>query len=173
MNTYKNCALLILAMLFTGLTVQAGGPGAKEVSVDGIKVIYKKTPKDVISVRIFIRGGNATVPADKQGLEHFAFSLAAESGTQKRNKDQFSMACEKTGTEISGSSTYDYGTMNLNCIHANWEVAWGLFSEAVMLPAFDEKEFALMKGTLVTAAKQRQADPDQHLNNIAMEKVFE
>lgn len=169
-KTYISTALAFVVL--GTASVKAGGPGAKEVSVDGIKVIYKQTPKEVISVRIFVKGGNASIPEDKQGLENFAFSLAAESGTTTRNKDAFSSDCEKTGTEISGNSTYDYGTMNLNCIKANWETAWDLFTDAVMHPAFDKGEFELMKGTMISGAKQGQGNPDQHLTNIAMESVF-
>jgi zinc protease len=162
---------IVLVILHTGAVI-AGGPGAKEVSVDGIKVIFKHTPKEVISVRVFVRGGNAAIPFEKQGVENFAFGLAAQSGTTKRNKDKFSADCEKTGTEISGSSTYDYGTLNLNCIKPYWKEAWELFAEALTNPAFDEKEFQLLKGNLVSEARQHQADPDQHLINIAMESVF-
>lgn len=162
----------IVLVLINTTSLFAGGPGAKEFFVDGIKVIYKQTPKEVISVRIFVKGGNATISADKQGLENFSFSLAAESGTLKRNKDVFSTDCERTGTQISGGSSYDYGNMNLSCIKANWAEAWDLFAEAVTIPAFDAKEFELMKGNLISEAKQSQANPDQHLINIAMESVY-
>ncbi len=171
----KQLVYIVIVNVLTGFTitsVQAGGPGAKEISVDGIKVIYKQTPKDVVSVRIFVKGGNATVSEEKQGMENFAFGLAAEGGTTKRNKDKFSTDCEKTGTEISGGSSYDYGTMNLNCIKANWDAAWSLFAEAVTIPAFDAGEFELMRGNLISGAKQSQSNPDQHLANIAMESVF-
>lgn len=168
----KKYIAVFAASLMMSMNAVAGGPGAKEVSVDGIKVIYRQTPKEVISVKIFIKGGNASVPEAKQGMEHFALSLAAESGTLKRNKDKFSADCERTGTEISGSSTYDYGTLSLNCIQPFWGEAWNLFAEAVTQPAFDAKEFDLMKGTLISAAKQREGDPDAHLANIAMKSVF-
>jgi len=169
-KTYISAAIAIVVL--STASVMAGGPGAKEISVDGIKVIFKNTPKDVVSVRIFVKGGNASIPEEKQGLENFAFGLAAEGGTTKRNKDQFSNECEKTGTEISGNSTYDYGTMNLNCIKANWEKAWSLFAEAVNSPAFTAEEFEMMKGNLISEAKQNESSPDEHLTNIAMESVY-
>ncbi|MDQ3049358.1 MAG: insulinase family protein [Bacteroidota bacterium] len=170
--TIRSYIATLTLVIMSVVTMYAGGPGAKEISVDGIKVIFKQTPKEVISVRVFVRGGNATIPAEKQGLENFAFSLAAEGGTIKRNKDVFSTESEKTGTEISGGSTYDYGTMNLNCIKTYWNEAWGLFAEAITSPAFAQSEFDLKKGNLISAAKQNQSNPDQHLTNIAMESVF-
>ncbi len=166
---YIIASLLILANAFTA---SAGGPETKEVFVDGIKVIFKHTPKEVISVRLFVKGGNANIPEAKQGLEDFAFSLAMEGGTTKRDKDKFSTACEKIGTEISGNSSYDYGTLNLNCIKAFWNESWDLFAEAVTNPAFDAKEFDLIKGNLISDAKQSEGNPDEHLMNIAMESVY-
>jgi len=171
-NRILNTTALLISLILGSTISNASGPGTKEVFVDGIKVIFKQTPKDVISVRIFVKGGNANISAEQQGLENFAFSLAAESGTTKRDKGKFSTDCEKIGTEISGGSTYDYGTLNLNCIKAFWNESWELFAEAVNTPAFDEKEFELMKGNLIAGAKQNESDPDQHLINIAMESVF-
>lgn len=171
----KNIILTILAaalLLCNHSAVIAGGPTTREAMVDGIKVIVKQTPKEVISVRMFIRGGNASVPADKQGLENFALSLAAEGGTMKRNKEVFATECENIGTDISAFSTYDYGAINLNCIKTYWDQSWDLFADAINNPAFDEKEFELMKGNLISGAKQGQSNPDQHLANIAMESVF-
>lgn len=171
-NSIITAMFLSAALLLNSIVTLAGGPATKEVSVEGIKVIIKQTPKEVISVRMFIKGGNATVPNDKQGLENFALSLAAEGGSKMRNKDVFSTECEKIGAEISGYSSYDFGTMNLNCIKAFWDESWSLFAEAVTSPAFDAKEFENMKGTLIAGAKQGESNPDQHLANIAMESVF-
>jgi zinc protease len=161
-----------ILFLFVSVTSEAGGPATKEVTVDGIKVIFKPTIKDVVSVRMFVKGGNVNISEDKQGLENFAFDLATSGGTKKHNKEVFAAECEKIGTEISGGSTYDYGTLNMSCISLNWDKSWELFAEAVNTPAFDPKEFELLKGNLITAAKQGESNPDQHLTNIAMENVF-
>jgi len=164
--------IFTVALLFVACVAIAGGPTTKELNVDGVTVIYKRTPKEVISARIFIKGGNAGIPEDKQGLQNFSLTLAAEGGTTKRNKEQFATDCEKIGAEVDGSSSYDYGTINLSCIKSFWNESWELFVEAITIPAFDEKEFELTKGTLIAAAKQGQSNPDQHLANIAMESVF-
>ena len=165
-------ALNIFLFMLAAVSVQASGPSTKELNVDGIKVIYKRTPKEVISVRMFVKGGNAGIPAEKQGLQNFAFVLATEGGTKSKDKESFATECDKIGAEISGSSTYDFGTINLNCIKAFWNESWKLFSETVNTPAFDANEYELLKGTMVAGAKQGEADPDQHLANIAMENVF-
>ncbi|MBL0339675.1 MAG: hypothetical protein IPP71_01430 [Bacteroidetes bacterium] len=50
-NIQKYIAVVLL-VLVNAVTTYAGGPATKEVSVEGIKVIFKQTPKDVISVRV-------------------------------------------------------------------------------------------------------------------------
>ena len=52
--------LLAILLLITGCcitTAQAQIQGATSFDVDGIKVIFKPTVKDVINVRIYFRGG--------------------------------------------------------------------------------------------------------------------
>jgi zinc protease len=159
-------------LMFASAGVFASGPSTKELNVDGVKVIYKRTPKEVISVRLIVKGGNAGITAEKQGVQNFAFALATEGGTTKRIKEKFATDCDKIGAEVSGSSTYDYGSINLNCIKSFWNESWALFAETVNNPAFDAKEFELMKGNLIAGAKQAESNPDQHLSNIAMASVF-
>ncbi len=169
----KRILNLVLAIVLTGITgTSFAGADIKEVSVNGIKVIYKKIPKDVISVRLFVKGGNANIDEQHQGLENFAFSLATQGGAADRNSDAFASDCERLGTEISGMSTYDYGSINMTCIRANWDNSWSLFADAVNLPMFDENEFNLLKSKLIANAKQSESDPDQHLSNLAMKNVF-
>jgi zinc protease len=169
-NIIKSAALLLAITVTAGQAI--GASNVKEVFVNGIKVIYKKTPKDVISVRMFVKGGNANIDKSHQGLENFTLSLATQGGAGDHSSDEFATKCESLGTEISGSSTYDYGSINLRCIKANWDKSWDLYKEAVMSPTFDENEYSILKERLIAGAKQSESDPDQHLANIAMENVF-
>jgi zinc protease len=40
--------------------------------VDGIKVIFKPTLKDIVNVRMYYRGGVTNYPASQAGIESFA-----------------------------------------------------------------------------------------------------
>jgi predicted Zn-dependent peptidase len=169
-NIFKICTMAVFVLAITGYAFAA--QNVKEVSISGIKVIYKKTPKDVISVRMFVKGGNANISEEKQGLENFAFGLATAGGAGERSADEFATTCEILGTRVSGSSTYDYGSINMTCIKANWDKSFELFRDVVMSPGFDENEYGILKEQLIAAAKQEESDPDQHLVNIAMDNVF-
>jgi zinc protease len=88
---------LTLVSLFA-IPVKAGKITAKEFKVEGLKVILKQTPKDVISVRLFVEGGTANYPKAKEGIEDLAFSVAINGGTTTLDKLAFNNAYEKIGT---------------------------------------------------------------------------
>ena len=57
--------------------------------VDGIKVIYKPTVKDIVNVGIYFRGGVNNYTNDKAGIEDLAVSGATECGTEKYTRDEY------------------------------------------------------------------------------------
>ncbi len=170
-KTAKLLTVLFAALLifYSGL-VKAGE--VNQFDVDGIKVILYDTPKDVISVRLFVRGGTANYPLEKQGVEGFAYSLAVSGGTTSMDKTEFLSEAEKIGTTIGSDASLDYGEMNLRCLRTYWDESWNLFSDAVMNPAFSETEFNIKKEQLIAGAKQNEADPDYRLNQLAFTTTF-
>ncbi|HNF32057.1 MAG TPA: pitrilysin family protein, partial [Bacteroidia bacterium] len=146
--------------------------GTKEVNVDGLKLILRHTPKEVISVRLYVKGGTANYAKEKEGVESLAFSIAMNGGTKKLDKVAFNDAAEKIGTSFESSSGLDYGNLSMTCIKPNWNESWNLFADAVMNPAFDSKEFDLEKEKALSGAKQRESDADGSLSSIAMEETF-
>ncbi len=162
-------SLVILSFGFTS-TVLAGG--ATEFSVDGIKVILKTTPKEVISAKLFIEGGTANYTKAQEGIETIALQVAMEGGTVSRSKDKFHMESEKIGAQFSASSSYDYSVLDMTCIKPFWDKSWNLFTDAIMNPAFDANEFALVKEGMIGAAKASESDPDAHLRNLALANVY-
>ena len=162
--------LITLILVFSVTSLKAGE--VNQFDVDGIKVIMYNTPKDVISVRLFVRGGTANYPLEKQGVENFAYNLAVSGGTASMNKTEFLSAAEKIGTTLGSDASLDYGEMNLRCLKTYWDESWNLFSDAVMNPAFSSTEFGIKKEQLIAGAKQNEADPDTRLNEIAFTTTF-
>ncbi len=143
-----------------------------EFFVDGIKVIHRTSPKEVISVRLFVQGGTANYSKEQEGVESLAFQLATTGGTKSMDKVTFQTASEKIGTSFSTESTFDYGHLSMTCIKAFWDESWNLFTDAVLNPAFDEGEFDILLSQAVAAAKSQESDPDAHLRNLAMVHAF-
>jgi hypothetical protein len=66
-NIIKQLSMLGLASCLT-LTTFAQGQKTVTFDVAGLKVILRPTPKDVISARLFVKGG-ANYAKDKEGMK--------------------------------------------------------------------------------------------------------
>ncbi len=163
---------LILSILLFAIASAAFAQGAKEINVDGLRVIIRKTPKEVISARLYVRGGTANYSKEKEGIESLAFAVAMNGGTKTQNKIAFGDAAEKMGTTFGSSSGLDYGNLEMTCIKTYWDNSWNLFADAILNPAFDEKEFTLAKEKAISNAKQQESDADGSLRIIAMTESF-
>lgn len=166
----KIFSIIIIALSSSILYAQSE---LKVFTVDGIKVIFRPNNKEVISARLFVKGGTANYVKNEEGIESLLFNLITEGGTKTKSKLVFSATAEKMGTSFGSSTSFDYGEIHLNCIKPFWNESWDLFSDAILNPAFDEEEFSLLQQQLMAGAKQKQSDPDAHLRNIAMQHAFE
>jgi zinc protease len=162
-------AFLILVLFAASLNAQVG---TKEFEVDGLKVIINNTGKDVISTRLFIIGGTANYPLDKQGIEELAYSVAIKGGSANYPKDNFLSISESMGTQFGSDAQLDYGEMNMLCLKESWDKSWNLFADAVMNPAFLSNEFDNKKEQIIIASKQTEADPDGKLEELILTTAF-
>ncbi|OCX54501.1 hypothetical protein BEL04_09695 [Mucilaginibacter sp. PPCGB 2223] len=140
--------------------------------VDGIKVIFKPTVKDVISVRMYFRGGVANYSAEQAGIEGLAVAGTTECGTRKYDANKFRDRADEYGIEIGGSTDYDYSDINMICVSKYFDQGWDLFSEAVMHPVYDDNELQLLKNKVIAGIKQEQTDPDAHIAQLVMRNAF-
>ncbi len=141
--------------------------------IDGIKVIHKQVPKDVISVRLFIEGGTANYPKDLQGIENLTLNLMVDGGTESMPKLEFKTASERMGTSFGAGSNLDYGSISMTCIKTFWDASWNLFQDAILHPALTESEFNLLREQLVANAQQTLSNPDAYLSNLSRQVAFE
>ncbi|HMT10004.1 MAG TPA: pitrilysin family protein [Ignavibacteria bacterium] len=144
----------------------------REYDIDGFKVIYRNTGKDVISARLFIAGGTANYPLDKEGIEAVAYSYIIKGGTTAMSKTDFLAAAEKMGTTFDSDASLDYGELNMQCLKEYWDNSWKLFTGAVLNPAYDMNEFENKKQLYISYAKQNEGDPDSRLDRLTVETSF-
>ncbi len=135
--------------------------------VAGIPVILKPiTANDVIAVRLYLKGGAASLTPANAGVE--AMMLAASTqGTSKYGKDAFTALSTETGTNIGSQTTMDYSVLTMQGVRQNWNKAWDLFTEAALHPAFPASEVQVVQGQMIDAAKRRADDPDEYLTYLA------
>lgn len=144
----------------------------RELNAGGIKVLFKPSTKDIVSARLFIRGGTANYTKEKEGIESLALAVATEGGTTKHDMTAFGTAKEKIGAEIGFSSDYDYSQVSVSCVSTYWNASWDLFTEVINQPLLDAKGFDLIKDRMVSGAKEREADPDSYVEEKSMQLSY-
>ncbi len=141
-------------------------------TVNGLKVIFKPTQKETISVSMFYRGGVTNYSPTRAGLENLALAAATTGGTQKYPENVFRDRTNEYGIEISGRSDYDYGLITLNCVADYFTEGWNLWSQAVLQPTFEAKPFAMQRDKIASAIRGRSADPENRLEELAVGLSF-
>lgn len=162
--------IILLAIIFP--VIAHAGNDAQEFMVDGIKVILKPSPKEVVTAKLFVKGGTSNYSKEQEGIESFAFQLAMSGGTTNMDKLQFANESEKIGAGIGANSGMDFGSFNLVCVKMFWDKSWNLFADAIVNPAFAADEYDIIKEQLISGAKQNEADPDAHLKLISLQGAF-
>ena len=93
-------ALKYFLVLFLLTPAVYGGPPddekTHEFSVDGIKVIFKPSIKEIISVRLFIKGGTANYTKELEGVEDLSLALAMNGGTKNQTKTSLPLPLKKS-----------------------------------------------------------------------------
>lgn len=164
--------LLTLTLLFSGTITLLAQQNTTSFDVDGIKVIFKPTIKDVISVRMYFRGGVADYTSEQAGIAQLAIGATTECGTKKYDANQFKDYADQYGIEIGGSADYDYSDINMICVSKYFNQGWDLFTEAVMNPVFNDNEVQLLKNKMIAGIKQEETDPDAHISQLVMQNAF-
>ncbi len=167
----KRFLLTVFSILAAFNTMFAQSP-TTSFDVAGIKVIYRPTLKDIISVRMYFRGGVTNYTPEKAGIEQLAIGAATECGTKKYDANLFKDIADQYGIEIGGGAEYDYANIDMVCISKYINQGWGLFAEAVMNPVFDANEVELLKTKVINNVKERESDPDKRADHLLLENAF-
>jgi predicted Zn-dependent peptidase len=144
----------------------------KEFTAGGIKVIFKSSTKEIISARLFIRGGTANYSKEDEGLEALALNVATEGGTKSMSMTEYATALESIGASVSSNAAYDYSTIDLSCIKTYWDNSWKLYADAILNPRFDKESFQIIKGKVQAGARENEGNPDAYLDRKSMENAF-
>ena len=163
--------LLTLPLLIGGAAGAQSVPAVTKFDVSGIPVILKPvTANEVIAVRMYLRGGAASLTSQNAGVEAMMLAVS-DHGTRKYDKDAFAALATQTGTQIGSQATLDYSVLTMQGVRQNWDKAWDLFAQAALEPTFPSAEIELVRGQMIDAVKRRSDDPDTYLTYLA-DSVF-
>ena len=130
------------------------------MTVNGVKVIVQPSGNDIVEIQTVIKGGVQNYPAEKAGIESLAMNALTECGTLKHDKNSFKDQLDKVGAAIYGLCGKDYSVIRMNCIKRDFDNVWALYTEAITIPKFDEKEFARIRQDAVNNLKEQDSQPD-------------
>ncbi|MBC7949492.1 MAG: insulinase family protein [Chitinophagaceae bacterium] len=143
-----------------------------EMTVNGVKVIVQPSGNDIVVVQTVIKGGVQNYPATKAGIESLAVTALTECGTLKDDKNSFKDKLDKVSAQVNGYSDMDYASFSLNCIKSDFETVWPLYTDALLTPRFDAKEFNRIKQDAINFIKANESSPDNAIDKMAKETVF-
>jgi len=145
---------------------------AYEMNINGVKVIVQPSGNEIVVVQTIIKGGVQNYPADKAGIESLAMSGLTECGTMKDDKNSFKNKLDKISAQVYGNTRMDFASFSLNCIKGDFEKAWPLYTDAMMSPRFDAKEFARIKQDAINIIRAAESNPDNAVNKMARQTAF-
>src|ERR1700712_4573539 len=143
-------ALTVLCLSAFAAVTQAQS-NTKEINYEGLKIIYKKTPKEVVTASLFVKGGTANITEAQQGLEALALSLAMSGGTTSLDKDAFAAQADNLGTSFTATASKDYSRLTMTCLKDNWDKSWAMFADAILNPALNEHEYKVIRDQMASA----------------------
>jgi len=145
---------------------------AYEMKINGVKVIVQPSGNDIVVIQSIIKGGVQNYPANKAGIENLAIDALTECGTDKDDKNSFKNKLDEVSAQVNGFSNMDYASFSMNCIKMDLEKVWPLYSDAILIPRFDEKEFARIKQDAINFIKTNESFPDNAIDKMAKETAF-
>jgi len=164
--------IFVMLLVSLSLGVQARN-SVKEMTVNGLKVVFMPSSKQTVAAIMFFKGGTANYDAKQQGIGALTLAATSDCGTQKYSKDAFKNMADKYGVSVNGSARYDYAAISLECVKPYFSEGWKLFTEAVNHPVFEQKELSLLKQKLIAGIQNRKSNPDNTLSDMCMKNTFQ
>lgn len=167
------CQFLGFLLLIAGPIKLNAQPGnAYEMNIQGVKVIVQPGGNDIIVVQTIIKGGVENYPAAKAGIESLALTALTECGTTSDDKNSFKDKLDKVSARVSGNTGMDYATFRMNCIKSDLETVWPLYTQAMLNPRFDTKEFDRIKSDAINTLRAMESNPDNAIDKMARQTAF-
>jgi predicted Zn-dependent peptidase len=166
---YIICLTGITAPIY--LSAQQAEP--YDMIINGVKVIVQPSGNEIVVIQTIIKGGVQNYPAEKAGIENLAIRALTECGTAKDDKNSFKDKLDKVSAQVGGNSGMDFASVSINCIKSDFETVWPLYTDALLTPRFDTKEFDRIKQDAITFIRANESNPDNAINKMAKKTAFE
>ena len=144
----------------------------KEENFSGLRILHISTPKEVVSLQLFIDGGTENYREEKDGIDRLALETAVFGGTSAFSADAIARRTDSLGIRLSTTSTLDYSAISMTFLREQFDPAWELFSGMIMNPEFKETSFEEIRDREVAALKRGLDVPWWHLERFSRAGAF-
>lgn len=165
---YIQMTLLVVSPI--SLWAQSNKP--YDMTINGVKVIVQPSGNEIVVVQTIIKGGVQNYPAAKAGIENLAIRGLTECGTVKDDKNSFKDKLDKVSAQVYGYSDMDYASFTLNCIKPDLDKVWTLYTDALLTPRFDSREFDRIKQDAINFIRTNESSPDYSIDQMAKQTAF-
>ena len=143
-----------------------------EFNVNGLKVLVKRRPNSpTVAAGLFVRGGVRNATAATAGLESLTLNAASEAG---KNYPRVALRRElaRTGTSIGAGSNYDFSVFSLGTTRADFDRAWGIFTDLTLNPSFNAADVERIKQQTLAGLRERNTNADAYLEELTDQAVY-
>uniref|UniRef100_UPI0025844F5D M16 family metallopeptidase n=1 Tax=uncultured Massilia sp. TaxID=169973 RepID=UPI0025844F5D len=127
---------------------------------NGMRVVgieNKEVP--LVQFDIAIDGGLLLDNPDKVGVANLMARMLTQ-GTAKKTPEQLEEAIQQLGAAINVSARAEDVRISVTTLARNFDATLDLVEEILLQPRWDEKEFALIKQSVLSQIRQQDADPN-------------
>lgn len=159
-------------LLLLPVVASAQKKAAYEMNVGGVKAIVQPSGNEIVVVQTAIKGGVQNYTAAKAGIESLAITALTECGTANDDKNSFKNKLDKVSAQMYGNAGTDFSSFSLNCIKMDFDAVWQLYTDALLTPRFDAKEFARIKQDAINSVRANESNPDYAIDKLARQTAF-
>lgn len=132
----------------------------KETLSSGIKLFgIENNEVPLVQFQIQIKGGLLLENKEKIGLSNLLAKMITK-GTKNKTPEQLENAVESLGASINAYATKESIIIGGNTLSKNYEETMNLVREIVLEPRWDQKEFDLIKQSVLSTIERRKGNPN-------------
>lgn len=136
-------------------------PFRESVLASGLRVLVVESHKQpIVSLSLNFPAGSIRDPNGKEGLADMVAGLLTK-GAGNRSAEQVAEAIESAGGSLSASAGADFMSIDATVLTASLPLAFELIGDAVLRPAFADKELELLRTQTLSGLQVSLTQPDE------------
>lgn len=140
---------------------------------NGIRVSYWNRPElPIMSVGAQFIGGADQDAQDKLGQASLSAAMLGQGGAGNLDAQAFSKALDFIGASFSSNAGHQAASAGIAVTATNFDKALGLFSDALVRPKFEQKEWLRVQRITATNLEQENDDPGTVASKVASREFW-